>query len=98
PGGEPSPLTTGLGEGLSTVERIEHEHEAEQIERLGAWRAERDAPEVVKVLDQLKTAAADPASNLLEVSIEAARAGVTTGEWAGARRAVFGEYGPPTGA
>src|SRR5207253_9631556 len=68
-----------------------------QIERLRAWRAERDAPEVVKVLDQLKTAAADPESNLLEVSIKAARAGVTTGEWAGALREVFGEYRPPTG-
>jgi (2R)-ethylmalonyl-CoA mutase len=31
------------------------------------------------------------------VSIEAARAGVTTGEWAGALREAFGEYRAPTG-
>jgi (2R)-ethylmalonyl-CoA mutase len=95
--GEPSPLVEGMGEGLSSVERIEHEHEAEQIQRLEAWRRERDRSQVVKVLDQLRDAAADPGVNLLPVSIEAARAGATTGEWAGALREVFGEYRPPTG-
>ncbi|MGH2547141.1 MAG: cobalamin-dependent protein, partial [Actinomycetota bacterium] len=36
-------------------------------------------------------------SELVEVSIEAAGAGVTTGEWAGALREVFGDYRAPTG-
>jgi (2R)-ethylmalonyl-CoA mutase len=95
--GEPSPLVEGLGEGMSSVERIERRHEAERIERLHAWRRERDGTQVVKLLDQLRSAAGDPAVNLLPVSIEGARAGVTTGEWAGGLREVFGEYRPPTG-
>ncbi len=33
----------------------------------------------------------------MEPSIAAARAGVTTGEWGGTLRAVFGEYRAPTG-
>ena len=33
----------------------------------------------------------------MPASIEAAKAGVTTGEWAGALRAEFGEYRAPTG-
>jgi (2R)-ethylmalonyl-CoA mutase len=33
----------------------------------------------------------------MEASLEAARAGVTTGEWAQALREVFGEYRAPTG-
>jgi (2R)-ethylmalonyl-CoA mutase len=35
--------------------------------------------------------------NLLPASIEAVRAGVTTGEWADALRQVFGEFRAPTG-
>ncbi len=33
----------------------------------------------------------------MEASVQAARAGVTTGEWAGVMRAVHGEYRGPTG-
>jgi (2R)-ethylmalonyl-CoA mutase len=33
----------------------------------------------------------------MPATLECARAGVTTGEWAGALREVFGEYRPPTG-
>jgi len=35
--------------------------------------------------------------NLVPATLECARAGVTTGEWAGALRQVFGEYRAPTG-
>ncbi len=35
--------------------------------------------------------------NLMPASLDCARAGVTTGEWADALRAVFGEYRAPTG-
>jgi (2R)-ethylmalonyl-CoA mutase len=41
--------------------------------------------------------AAEGSENLLPYSIEAAKAGVTTGEWADALRQVFGEYRAPTG-
>jgi ethylmalonyl-CoA mutase len=95
--GEPSPLTGDLGRGLSFVERIEHQHEVERIEGLRAWRAGRNQHEVSAALDELRRAAEDPATNLMDVSIRAAGAGTTTGEWAGALREVFGEYRAPTG-
>ncbi len=43
------------------------------------------------------TVAATQGVNVMEPSIACARAGVTTGEWAGALRQVFGEYRAPTG-
>ncbi len=95
--GEPSPLTEDLGEGLSFVERVEQQHEAERIERLGVWRADRDGGRVVKILDELRRAAETADANLMDVSIRAAGVGVTTGEWARTLREVFGEYRAPTG-
>jgi (2R)-ethylmalonyl-CoA mutase len=41
--------------------------------------------------------AAHQGTNIMEPSIELARAGGTTGEWAGVLREVFGEYRAPTG-
>src|SRR6185437_3870102 len=41
--------------------------------------------------------AAKEGRNVMEPSIACAKAGVTTGEWAAALRAVFGEYRAPTG-
>ncbi|HJP66858.1 MAG TPA: protein meaA [Actinomycetota bacterium] len=93
---EPSPLGQGVGEGLSHVERIEQATEDEQIERLKSWRGDRDANAVPGALDALRRAA-EGTDNLMPLSIEAAKAGVTTGEWAGALREVFGEYRAPTG-
>jgi ethylmalonyl-CoA mutase len=95
--GETSPLVEGMGEGLQSVERIEQETELEQIERLQAWRSRRDQPTIVKVLDQLKRGAGVPGQDLMPMSIEAAKAGATTGEWADALREVYGEFRPPTG-
>ena len=56
----------------------------------------RDEKKVERALLALERAAADGA-NIMPPSIEAAKAGVTTGEWAGALRRVFGEYRAPTG-
>ncbi len=70
--------------------------EREMIDDVAAWRAGRDAAAVAAALDRLRTAAASTA-NLMEPSIELARAGGTTGEWAAALREVFGEYRAPTG-
>jgi (2R)-ethylmalonyl-CoA mutase len=52
---------------------------------------------VAAVLDRLRADAADPAVNLVPATLACVRAGVTTGEWAGALREVFGEYRAPTG-
>ena len=90
---ESSPLTTGEDGGFMTVSA---DAEAEQIERLKAHRASRNDDEVQSSLDALRRAAAE-GRNVMESSIGAARAGVTTGEWAGVLREVFGEYRAPTG-
>jgi (2R)-ethylmalonyl-CoA mutase len=90
--GEPSPLMTGDG-GIMVVDPAV---EAEQIGRLDAWRAQRDAEAVKKALADLR-AAASAGRNVMEPSIAAAKAGVTTGEWAAEMRAVHGEYRGPTG-
>ena len=90
--GEESPLTTGDG-GIMVVDPAV---EADQIERLNAWRADRDEGSVRSALSALR-AAAQSGDNVMEPSIAAAKAGVTTGEWAAEMRAVFGEYRGPTG-
>jgi ethylmalonyl-CoA mutase len=93
---EPSPLGGEIAEGFEFVERIEQETEAEQVERLEAWRGRRDGAAAGRSIDALRRAA-EAGESLMPASIEAARAGVTTGEWADALRDVFGEYRPPTG-
>ncbi len=89
---EPSPLMTGDG-GIMIVDPAV---EAEQIGRLNAWRAARNDEEVAKALAALRNAAV-AGENIMEPSIAAAKAGVTTGEWAAEMRAVYGEYRGPTG-
>jgi (2R)-ethylmalonyl-CoA mutase len=59
-------------------------------------RRERDPGRVERALEALR-AAARSGAELMEPSIECALARVTTGEWAGALRDVFGEYRPHTG-
>jgi ethylmalonyl-CoA mutase len=89
---EPSPLSTGEGSILTVDASVEQG----QIERLRAWRAERDAAAVNKALDDLAAAARED-RNVMPASIACAQAGVTTGEWTDALRAAFGEYRAPTG-
>ena len=90
--GEESPLTSGDG-GIMVVDPLV---ENEQIDRLDAWRNKRDQISVDKALAGLRAAAID-GKNIMEPSIVAAKAGVTTGEWAAQMRDVFGEYRGPTG-
>ena len=89
---EPSPLTAGDG-GIMVVDP---KVEAQQIARLKAWRESRDAGAVAAALAALR-AAAEAGENVMPASIAAAKAGVTTGEWGGVMREVFGEYRAPTG-
>jgi (2R)-ethylmalonyl-CoA mutase len=88
----PSPLTAGDG----TILQADPGAEADQIARLTAWRAARDAAGVARALDALRQAAATGA-NIMPASIAAAKAGVTTGEWGAVVRQAFGEYRAPTG-
>jgi (2R)-ethylmalonyl-CoA mutase len=91
-GTEPSPLAGGI-EGIITVpESVE----IEEVAALQAWRRDRDDKAVTQALIDLKSAAAE-GRNIMLPSIEAAKAGVTTGEWGQILREVFGEYRAPTG-
>jgi (2R)-ethylmalonyl-CoA mutase len=87
---EASPLTAEDG-GIMTVDAGV---EAEARDGLRKWRAARG--DVTNELDELRRVAASD-ENIMEATLAAARAGVTTGEWAGALRDVFGSYRAPTG-
>ena len=89
---EPSPLV-GEDGGIMVLDPAV---EQGQITRLGIWRAERDSGAVAAALAELR-AASVAGRNVMPASIAAAKAGVTTGEWAGVMRAVHGEYRGPTG-
>jgi ethylmalonyl-CoA mutase len=93
---EPSPLHTPSLEGGSILV-VDPAVEAEQREAAVAWRAARDQAGVDAALAELRRVAADPTENVMSATITAARAGATTGEWAGALREAFGEYRAPTG-
>ncbi|MFI8089666.1 protein meaA [Streptomyces sp. NPDC086080] len=95
---EPNPLTADLDTAIQTVDPAV---EARVIASLQNWRDTRyqppfNHPRPCKALERLKEAAKGTA-NLMEATLECARAGVTTGEWAGALREVFGEFRAPTG-
>jgi (2R)-ethylmalonyl-CoA mutase len=91
---EPSPL---LAEGAESILTVDQQVEREHVEEVERWRAARDAAEVRAALDELSAAARDPEASVMPATLRAARAGVTTGEWAATLRAVFGEYRAPTG-
>jgi (2R)-ethylmalonyl-CoA mutase len=95
---EPNPLTADLDTAIQTVD---HDVEAKAAEAVRRWRDERDADParrdraqaaIARLQDDARTG-----TNLMAASIEAARAEVTTGEWAQALRKVFGEFRAPTG-
>ncbi|NHI19324.1 protein meaA [Phycicoccus endophyticus] len=95
---EPNPLTADLDTAIQTVDPGVEAAAAEAVAR---WRAERDADEgrrarAQAALEALREAAAT-STNLMPATLECARAGLTTGEWAGALREVFGEFRAPTG-
>ena len=89
---EPSPLVDEEG-GIMVVDPAV---EADQIGRLTAWRAARDSATVEAALARLRDDAT-AGRNVMPASIDAAKAGVTTGEWAEVMRAVHGQYRGPTG-
>ena len=91
---EESPLMAGSDGGILTVDPA---LENEQAEAVRAWRAQRDAGAAEAAIAELTRVAADESENIMPATIAAAKAGVTTGEWAAALRASFGEYRAPTG-
>jgi (2R)-ethylmalonyl-CoA mutase len=95
---EPNPLTADLD---AAIQSVDPAVENAAVEAVRSWRAARDADPArrqatIAALTRLRADAGSTA-NLMAASLDCARAGVTTGEWAGALREVFGEYRAPTG-
>ncbi len=90
---EASPLDAADYENIL---QVDPEAEREQIASLQAFRSARSPQEVSSAELGLRDALKN-GDNVMPASIRAAQAGVTTGEWAGTLRAVFGEYRAPTG-
>ena len=90
---EVSPLTADLD---AAIQAADPEAERSAVAGLEEWRAQRDQGAVDTALEAL-AAAAKTDANLMKATLAAARAGATTGEWAGTLREVFGEFRAPTG-
>lgn len=93
---EESPLGTGEGAIMVVPDGVEDD----AIATLEAWRAQRDPSAVEQAIAGLKNAAegtSGSSANIMDASVEAAKAGVTTGEWGAVLRSVYGEYRAPTG-
>ncbi len=88
-----SPL---VEEGSSSILKVDESAEREQIRALAAYRERRNADEAARALRHLEDVV-KKGGNIMPPSIEAAKAGVTTGEWSQVLRDVFGEYRAPTG-
>ena len=87
-----SPLTNSTNNFLF----INPEAQKKQINILQSWKKNRDEKEVKAALNALEKAARK-GKNIIRPSIEAAKAGVTTGEWGSLMRSIHGEYRAPTG-
>lgn len=88
----PSPLA----DSADAIMTVDDAAETDQVAALQAWRASRDNAAVEKALAELDSAARED-RNIMQASITAAKAGVTTGEWADTLRRIYGEYRAPTG-
>jgi ethylmalonyl-CoA mutase len=90
---EPSPLTADLDAAIMAADPAA---EQSALTSVAEWKAQRDEAAVTEALARL-AADAKTDTNLMAATLAAARAGATTGEWAGTLREVFGEFRAPTG-
>jgi (2R)-ethylmalonyl-CoA mutase len=82
--------------GADNILKVDHRVEQQMIDDVIAWRSARDQKAVDLALAALRTAA-ETGTNIMDASVELAKAGGTTGEWGEVLRQVFGEYRAPTG-
>ena len=73
------------------VFQIDPAIEREQVARVQAWRARRDAQHAAEALGALERAAVG-SDNLMPLILSAVEASATVGEISGVLRKVFGEY------
>jgi (2R)-ethylmalonyl-CoA mutase len=90
---EPSPLTADLDAAIMAADPAAEQSALTSVEE---WKAQRDEAAIAEALARLATDAKTD-TNLMGATLAAARAGATTGEWAGTLREVFGEFRAPTG-
>jgi methylmalonyl-CoA mutase N-terminal domain/subunit len=76
------------------VLKVDPRIETEQVERLRAFRASRDAAAWARAMEELDRAARGN-DNLVPVILDAVRARATVGEISDVLRRTFGEYAPP---
>ena len=79
-------------DGERNLLRIGAEVEDYQLKRLNDVKQRRDSAAVTRVLERLKTEAADPEINLMPTMIEAVKTFATEGEIVGALEEEFGTY------
>lgn len=82
--------------GADNFLKVDPTIEAQLVNDLRSWRAERAQEDVDNALINLRQAARNGA-NLMEPSIALAKVGGTTGEWSEVLRLEFGQFRAPTG-
>jgi (2R)-ethylmalonyl-CoA mutase len=82
--------------GEDNILRVDPAVQDEIVADVRDWRSRRDADAVKRALDELVRVAKSD-ENIMPATIALAKAGGTTGQWAGTLREVFGEYRAPTG-
>ncbi|MBX7147779.1 protein meaA [bacterium] len=87
-----SPLTVDNG----GILKIDESALRDQLDSLKSFKAKRNNKDVEAAIQNLSDTAKS-GGNIMPASIAAAKAGVTTGEWADTLRKIFGEYRAPTG-
>ncbi len=88
---ETSPLTQNVN-----IMMVDPEVESRRVEEVLLFKSGRDPVAVADALAQINSAA-EIGQGLVEASINAAKVGVTTGEWSSVLRSRLGEYRSPTG-
>ena len=76
--------------------KVDDRAEKQQINNVKKWKSQRNNKKTQECLSKLKKVAS-AGENIMEISVECAHQGVTTGEWSNVMREVFGEYRAPTG-
>ena len=82
--------------GAGAILTVDPAIEAELVANVKEWRSQRSQSAVDDALTELRRSA-ESGTNVMPPSIALAKAGGTTGEWAGVMREVFGEFRAPTG-